>query len=624
MASWARGGWVAVRRSGAGVILGVGLLVTGAARAAGPVSFDLEATVSDLDGMVGDRRGVVVVGPGRTWLVAPQLDRVLSTWEGGGDAVVVGPDGRIFTCGRSGVRQTELTAEGPQTRPLSDAPCKDIALLEPAGGLQRLVVAGETVQILSLSATGAPQVRQLEAELDGWPVLATQGKRLAIVTEGGSTLLEEGPWGTSALATGGKTGGLAMGPGSWVWSLVDDDALMDVTRKRIPVADAPGRLMGGDLDGDGVQDLVITHPGSGILGLLPGGQTEELQAAVPVGVHRLALSDIDGDGCDEVMLATAAGRLTRLDRPCAARTAEVVVPDPVEAAESAPPVEASPGIRRELALGTGAVERVRVVAGERLELELVDRAGGATAFAASGGPSGLVVTSSGVLMYRSKAEDVGVWRIQVRLWEGGSWGRRAIFELEVVRDPTTGPIVPSSADSGDLAVVLGEEVGKLHRELPVRSCLVGLGATIGASRGRSWVTLGEGFIPSGSPAVSVGCEGGARPGLPLRWYAGIDAAPFFKYLHNGNEYRHGIAATGAVGYGGDQTFVGGFFSAGATLIGLGPMARWMPLDGPNGRHSGFEARVMWMPANDLVVEGMLLYTLQVGPAQPPLASTPER
>ena len=196
-------------------------------------------------------------------------------------------------------------------------------------------------------------------------------------------------------------------------------------------------------------------------------------------------------------------------------------------------------------------------------------------------------------------------------WPG--WSRRAGFDLVVDgAEVTTVGGTRVSRTTTDLSLALDEDVGRLERRLPVRGCLFGMGGVLGGSKGRSWVTLGDGFLLSGSPALAFTCDGGATPESPFWWFAGLDLAPFFVYLHDEQEFRHGLSATVGAGWQEKTLYAGVYVTAGATVLGGGPVVRWLPLRVQSGRRQGIETRVTLMPTKELVFEGMLLYTMQLG------------
>lgn len=563
---------------------------------------DLSATVSDVHPVrVDGGLRLAVLGASRTWLVAPDGE-VVQTLDHGGHGLAQDTRGALWVCGEDGLRRLDLDT-GRAAPAVSAAPCRAVAPLLPKDDAPRLLVAGTDLRVVSIPDDGPPSERRLEAGLEGWPVLAVDGRRFAAIALGGDALLEEGPWGTSSFATEGAVGGLAASPSSWVWSLPEEDVLVDVTRRRLQVAPGPGPLTRADVDGDGQDDLVVAHPDHPVVGFIAAGSREERVRAAPVGVRQLRRVAWDPDPCDELVLVTAAGRLQVLDEPCGE------APEPVAAA----PVATPPDPRR-LPLGEGVRKTVTVTVGQRLDLQLEDAAGDANAFAASGGPASMIVSSTGTVLYRARAEDIGRWKVAVRLWEDDAWSRRSGFDLVVegggeVDQPASMRV---SRTTADVAAALEEEVGGIRRGLPVRGCLFGLGGAIGGSRSRSWVLLGEGFLLSGSPALAVTCDGGTPEDSPLWWFAGLDMAPFFVYLVNDTELRHGLSATVGVGYGKDSLYVGAFGTAGATVLGLGPVVRWLPIQTPRGRRHGLETRATWMPARNLVFEYSLLYTMQLG------------
>jgi len=602
------GAW---RRIARGAVALAVLLAPAAAAAQEPdealvLDVDLAATVQDVAAVQSqDGPLLMAVGPARTWIVQGEQ---ITTLPLGGHAIVGGRADQAFVCTDQGLVQVRRQPDGAWAGSAAvSEPCRALAVLPPVDSAQRLLLAGSDLRIRTLSDSGDATERRLELPLQGWPVLAVDGKRFAVVTEGGQALLEEGPWGTSSLATGGPVGGLAAGASSWTWSLPDQDVLVDVTRRRLDVAPGPGALAHGDVDGDGLRDLLVAHPDHPVLGLVRGGSREEQALPAPTGIRRLSAANLDQDACDEVVILTASGRLQVWGQPCgdARPRAVTAVDEP-----GVDPLAPTP--RQPLSVGGEAREQVEVGVGERVDLQLVDAEGQASAFAASGGPSALVVTSSGTVLYRARPADVGRWKVSVRLWEDGSWARRSGFDLVVVGADSGGGPNRVSRTTGDLAEALGEDVGGLERRLPVRGCLFGIGGALGGSQGRSWVTLGDGFLLSGGPALAFTCDGGGPQDSPFWWFAGLDMAPFFVYVVDDNELRHGLSATLGAGWHRDTLYAGVYVTAGATLLGAGPVVRWLPLQVPSGRRQGLELRMTWMPTKEPTFEGVLLYTMQIG------------
>lgn len=581
---------------------------------------DLESTVTDMTTVeVGSASRLLVSGPSRLWLVDPQAGSVLSSLPGGADAVVAGGPELAWTCGADGVASVELGSKDGPVRTVRDAaPCRDLGLVATADG-RALVAVGDQIRVLSVEADLSLTLsRTLDGTVGGWPVVGVDGKRFAVASDG--VLLEEGPWGTSKLATGGAVGGLVSGPSSWTWSLIDEAALVDVTRRRIEVGAGPGHLSRGDLNGDGRSDLVIAHPDMDTVGVILGGEREEQRIAAMAGVRRAVPVSSAGGACADLAVVTASGKIRVLsgfcegqpvaNRPLADGTAPTS-PLAVTPPTGPGPVQSS---ARQLAVGAGEWPLVNVKAGDRLDMRLRDVEGTASAWAASGGPAGLVVTSSGSVMYRSRDQDVGRWRVSLRMWENGSWARRTGFELVVL--PGEGQVAVGNRVGlgvSDISKALDEEVGKLERPLALRGCSVGIGGVIGGTKVEaSWVLLGESFLVSGSPALAMTCDGGASKDPGFWWFGGLDMAPWFVYVVSNSELRHGLAASVGGGYARGPLYAGLYGTAGATVLGFGPIVRWLPFERENGRRHGPELRVLWLPANEFVMEGMLLYTFQLG------------
>jgi hypothetical protein len=90
--------------------------------------------------------------------------------------------------------------------------------------------------------------------------------------------------------------------------------------RRMPVYDSPTALIAGDVDGDGVPELVAGHYGFNVVSLLKGGLAgfaDQVRYDLPgfgsIFVSRsgssnsIALGDLDGDGCKDLASATFSG-----------------------------------------------------------------------------------------------------------------------------------------------------------------------------------------------------------------------------------------------------------------------------------------------------------------------------
>ncbi|MFT7518157.1 MAG: hypothetical protein ACI9MC_000284 [Kiritimatiellia bacterium] len=576
-------------------------------------SLDLSATVTAVEVVSGPQPRVLVVGPSHTWLIHPGTGEVLADQPVGGDAVVQSPGGVVWVCGADGLRRMLASPSSLSTAVSIDgASCRNVEHYR-VDDVERLVVAGQRVRVYDIGDDlGLVLHNELAGPLTGWPLLAVDKRRFAVVGEGAAQIVEEGPWGASTLAAGGEVGGIATSSTSWIWSLPLEDALVDVTRKRVSVAAGPGRLAAGDVDGDGVVDVIVAHPSSSSLGVVLGGTTSEILVQVPVGVVAVRSANVDADQCAEIVAVTASGGVRVLQGPCGAEeravdAAEQSGGDPLMIGEGWPSVE------------------VRV--GERVDLQLRDELGQASAWAASGGPDGLVVTSTGTALYRAQEGHIGRWRVSVRMWSNGAWLRRGGFEI-IVRagDPASTANTASAPravraavyrGATDLTIETAEDVGKLRRPLTIRGCNMGVGGVLGFSKvNSSWVMLGEEYILSGSPALALSCEGTLSG--DFWWSAGLDMAPWFVYIVQDSEMRHSIAATFSAGFAAREDLqLGVHVTVGSTIFGVGVMSRWLPFVRQSGARHGPEFRLTMVPSRGIVLEGVVLYNFQLGPFHPP-------
>jgi hypothetical protein len=264
-----------------------------------------------------------------------------------------------------------------------------------------------------------------------------------------------------------------------------------------------------------------------------------------------------------------------------------------------------------------AVPGLQVRVGESLQYTLVDVEGRATAWAVEGGPPGLFVSPDGTLDLAGAASDVGLWRANLLLWWDGSWSRRVGVDVVVLAEPTRVPVAT------DLARALDLRVGQPLRPLPLAGCSFMVGAAGGySSAGQSWVLVGTRGTGSASPIVGASCDGGRTRGLA--WSGGIDVAPGVRFVAATEEVRHVLAATVAVGWTNGTWFVGGYGTAGATLIGLGPIGRWMPFRLASGARQGLELRAAWVPAGRFSAEAVVAWTFQLGARPSPEAASSDQ
>jgi YVTN family beta-propeller protein len=75
-----------------------------------------------------------------------------------------------------------------------------------------------------------------------------------------------------------------------------------------PTGDGPGRIAIGDIDGDGVADVVVANYTSNSVTVLRGGKGTFMRTAtIPVGNHPqgIALRDLNGDGKADIVVTNS-------------------------------------------------------------------------------------------------------------------------------------------------------------------------------------------------------------------------------------------------------------------------------------------------------------------------------
>ena len=615
----------------------VGLVVAGLAGSASAAAWNPDsaktfelpevparAEVADLNGGLA----IVATAPSGTWVLHPQTGRILaSAPRGGNDLALADINGDkwidILLCADDGIWQIPLvsTGLGAPVR-LASQRCGEFELVEKTEGLG-LVSASDQAYVWSFSPEGKLSKPEVIGErLAGAPLVAGRGARFAVMGRDDQRVLENSEFGRSSFATGGRVGGLAAGERGWSWTLPEAGVVTDVTRRRVQVAPNPGSLASGDLDGDGVLELLVEHSSIGFLGIIAADKDEERLVRVPGAPRNIQVVDIDGDRCGElVYVQPGLSSVTVVPGVCPAPEATA----PVGPATPTGPVVTEPAsqlpevVTAELDVNSDW-QRISVYVGQKLELILRDPQKAANSFAGRGGPRGLVVRPDGKVTYTARADHIGRWRVSVRMWGGPSFVRRGGFEL-AVRPTPAGGVSGAEPESSKPPVTAPDPTTFKERPRPpasrsqgffsVRSCMVGVGVTAGATdTSRSWSYIGTNVKVSASPALSFSCEGGND--RKLWWFAGVDSAPFFFYLVDDATMRHGAAATMGVGYGDEKLRVGGFGTAGLVMAGLGARMVYMPFQTRSGLRHGLDVRATWFPADAMAAQGMILWSFRLG------------
>jgi hypothetical protein len=240
--------------------------------------------------------------------------------------------------------------------------------------------------------------------------------------------------------------------------------------------------------------------------------------------------------------------------------------------------------------------------------------GEATAFAGMGGPPGFIVRSDGSIQFTAKVTHVGRWRVAVRLWSNGQWGRRGGFEL-VVEPLASAPVVASQATPA-VPTPTPEAINARRAQERADAnalvgCELGFGIAAGATDVRdNWVFINQDYHASASPMVSFSCRNGRAGGF--MWFAGLDSAPAFVFYNDDERFRHSLVSTVGVGWTSSSFRAGPFASLGFTLLGLGARVGVYPIKMKNGYRHGFELRGMVFPQKQLAGQISLLYSIDLG------------
>jgi len=227
-----------------------------------------------------------------------------------------------------------------------------------------------------------------------------------------------------------------------------------------------------------------------------------------------------------------------------------------------------------------------------------------------GGPPSLRVLERRVLAIDPDAHDIGRW--PTSLWLGP--GRWTGVIIEVWPRPRPGDPVPvtvsgaptaarSPRDDPDPAPAPppDEPTPTARRPWAVARCSLGVGVAAGASQaaGLTWEGLGSATVEAtASPAGALICTG---HGAVVRWTAGIDAAPWFRYGAAPVDRSHLVSATAGIGFGTAVVHGGPYASLGVTATHLGARLQAWPSGGP----WGVEARGAWL-APQRGAQGMVL------------------
>lgn len=245
----------------------------------------------------------LVVGRTETWAIALDGTPLAQAATGGEGAIAA--DGALWICGESGLLSLPWDGGGfGEPTVLVDSACA--ALIMTATGVLAGTDTAWTAESDGAGGLGAPEA--VAMTFTGAPLLAADGDEVGAASRGGAGYQVLGERGVSTYATGGDVSGFGVVGGDWAWTVADPPTLHTAAGASVSLATAPGAFLSADLDADGLDELVVAHPGA--LGVVWGASGEVAAVSASVDASSLAATDADGDGCAEVV-ALGAGGLAR-------------------------------------------------------------------------------------------------------------------------------------------------------------------------------------------------------------------------------------------------------------------------------------------------------------------------
>ncbi|MCO4747872.1 MAG: hypothetical protein KC912_23955 [Proteobacteria bacterium] len=559
-------------------VVGV-LAVSASAFAADPVEVPLPVPATAI---VADAEALLAIGPeGGLVMVLESMEKrpvELSAVAATLADIDGKPGPELVVCGDAGVAVLEWPSRAAIVE--RAGACAALAVGRDADGPVILAV-GAKLSVLRFEAGGLKQLASAEAP-EGTPVVAAGGDRFVVGTVGGDTLVERSAWGESTIATGGALGGVAYRDGLWLWSLTDQDTLMGQLKEELLTGRGPGLLQVADLNGDGVDDVVVQHADR--VGIVQSSSEEMIPWRGPVSAVA-----VDRQACPTVWVASE-GLLRGFEQDC------VTQAPPVAAAVSPPPVQ-----EQVIQLDGRAIPELVATVGVPMKARLVDIEGRPFTYSARGGPRGMVVYSDGLVQYTPQAGQQGDYMLDVRMSAGlNQRGSRVRLHVRSSSSPPTpappvepSPPVPTNADGLDYRYV-PRRSGMLRR----CSMVGGVAAAVSRSPQNTWEFVGRGpWTGSISPMFAAACEG---KGTAVRWFGRASTAPFLFYaLPDGFLGMHVLAASFGASFGSEVLRAGVYLRMGILVAGPGVRATFLPFKARKGdRRHGFELDVIgYMPSS---------------------------
>lgn len=216
----------------------------------------------------------------------------------------------LLLCGPGGLERVDQV--GHSLGLLDSAACQavtagDAGLLGVADGLSLRAWQADEAEAWSVRSWA----------LEGLPLLDGGAGRLLAGLQGQGLVLDVDTAEARTFELAAELAGLAwQGDVAWA-SDARTAGLLSLDGDAMALVRAPGLLRGGDLDGDGIEDLaVLAADGASLLLLTLEGRKASWQELDP-GSQELELADVDGDGCEEILLLDEAGQAGLLQlEPC--------------------------------------------------------------------------------------------------------------------------------------------------------------------------------------------------------------------------------------------------------------------------------------------------------------------
>ena len=208
----------------------------------------------------------------------------------------------LLVCGDAGLEWYQVDGEIRTVHGLSGEPCSDATFVTMDGDLM-LAALGEDLLMWNLYE--GDQERTSLA-LGGEPLMAARLDSLAVAGVGDSLFFELGIECLGAVDAGGPITWVEAREDHWVWARSDAPGIYTVEGRERQIRDAPERFFLGEVDGDGIEDLFVHYPQLMQVGVYTSVEGRERVLWLPDEPGPVAVADLDGDGCQDVIMSDMA------------------------------------------------------------------------------------------------------------------------------------------------------------------------------------------------------------------------------------------------------------------------------------------------------------------------------